>query len=374
MRFTLSSTTLGSRLADMSKVLSSKSTLSILTSFLFEVKDQYLTITASDSENVMMTTIELTDHDGEGSFCIGSTLILNAIKELPEQPIAFTVDMETLELEIAYQNGHFNFMASSADQYPVFHGIEGDSATISMPAATLSENINRTFFATTKEDNRPVMSGILFDLTPDYLAMVATDGHKLVRCRNMSIKSNEPSSFILPQKPAQLLKNMLTKDAGEVIIRYNDQNAEITFDTGTLICRLIEGRYPNYNSVIPNDNPCQLSIDREAFLSATKRVLIASSLSNLLVRLHVENGLLRLNADDADFAKKAEESIICEYTGPTMEIGFKGATLVEILSAITSEQIFLQFADPSRPGIIVPAEQEADEDLLMLIMPMLLND
>jgi len=373
MRFTLSSSLLSSRLADMAKVLSPKNSLAVLKNFLFEVQGLKLTITASDSENVMTSTIDLISSEGDGSFCIDSQTILDIVKDVPEQPVEIAIDMDTMAAEMHYLNGLFNFMAAPADQYPTFSELEGDVTTISLSAAILSKDINLALFATATEELRPVMNGVYFDLTPDALVVVATDGHKLVRCKNMSVKTEMPVSFILPKKPAGLLKNMLSKDGGDVIIRYSERAAEITFDEGTISCRLIEGRYPNYNSVIPQNNPNQLSIDRAAFLSAMKRVMTSAS-GNALVRVHVENGLMKLQAEDVDKSKRAEESINCDYNGTSMNIGFRGTTLIEILSTMDCEQVTMLFADPSRPGIIVPAEQEENEDLLMLIMPMLLND
>jgi len=374
MNFTLSSTDLSSRLGDMAKVINSKNTLAILNDFLFEINNGQLTITASDSENTITSAMPLASSDGDGRFCVDNSTMINSIKDLADQPLRIDVDMQTLSIDISYQNGHFSFVGHSADQYPTFNAIEDDAATISLSADVMSNNINMTLFATANDEIRPTMNGIYFDLTNDCLAVVATDGHKLVRCRDYSIKSEVPSSFILPKKPASLLKNILGKEDGEVIIKYNDRNAEITFDNGTLTCRLVEGRYPNYNSVIPTDNPNQLTADRQAFLAATKRVLVGASQNNSLVRFHVENGLLKLQSEDTDNAKSAEESLTCDYTGSTMSIGFRGTTVVEILSVLNSEQVILEFADPSRPGLIIPAQQDENKEVTMLMMPMLLNE
>ncbi len=218
------------------------------------------------------------------------------------------------------------------------------------------------------------MNGIYFDLTPDCLAIVASDGHKLVRNKNFTIKSETPASFILPKKPASLLKNILNSDGGDVVIKFDDRNAEIRFADGTLTCRLIEGRYPNYNSVIPADNPNQLTIDRKALLSALRRVLPFASEASQLIRFHLENGKLEISSEDLDFATSAKESIVCDYTGQNMSIGFKGGSLTEILTNLNSDEVIIQLADPSRAGIIIPATQPENEDVLMLIMPMLLND
>ena len=374
MRFTLSSAALCSRLQTLAKVINSKNSLPILDSFLFEVRNGVLTITASDSENMMQSALELTESDGEGCFAVPNRTVLDAVKELPEQPLTFEVDTQNLTIRILYQNGLYNFTAQNADEYPRMQQLPENAATISIQATVLADNINRSLFATAQDELRPVMNGIYFDLTPDSLAIVASDGHKLVRNKNFSIKSETPAAFILPKKPATLLKNVLSKDTGDVIVKFDERNAEITFTDGCLTCRLIEGRYPNYNSVIPQNNPNQLTIDRRALIGAIRRVLPFASESSQLIRFHLEAGKLELSSEDIDFATSAREEIPCEYNGQTMNIGFKGSSISEILNNMESDDINIELADPSRAGIIVPAEQPEDEDILMLIMPMLLND
>ena len=238
----------------------------------------------------------------------------------------------------------------------------------------MSNNINRSIFATAQDELRPVMNGIYFDMTPDALAIVASDGHKLVRNKNYTIKSEVPAAFILPKKPATLLKNVLQRDGGDVVIRFNERNAEIKFGESTLSCRLIEGRYPNYNSVIPMNNPNQITIDRKSLIGALRRVLPFASDSSQLIRFRVESGKLTLSSEDIDFATSAKEELTCEYSGTPMSIGFKGPSLTEILNNLDSEEVIVELADPSRAGLIVPSEQPENEDVLMLIMPMLLND
>ena len=218
------------------------------------------------------------------------------------------------------------------------------------------------------------MNGIYFDLTPECLAIVATDGHKLVRNKIFNISSETPASFILPKKPATLLKNLLSKDGGDVTIKFDERNAEINYGDGTITCRLIEGRYPNYNSVIPQNNPNQICIDRVALLSALRRVQPFANDSSNLIRFHIENGVLQLDAEDYDFSKTATEKMSCEYTGQPMSIGFKGSSFIEILSNFDSQEIMIHLADPSRAGLVLPSEQPENQDVLMLMMPMLIND
>lgn len=375
MRFTVSSSALSSKLNMLAKVIGSKNSLPILDCFLFQVANGEMSITASDSDNVIKSTLALTDHDGEGEFCVPNRVILDALKELPEQPLHFDVDAagEAVAIKIVYQNGLYNFTGQSAEEYPRTQSMNDACTTVSLPKEMLINNISRSLFATANDELRPVMNGIYFDLTADALAIVASDGHKLVRSKNFTIKSESPSAFNLPKKPASLLKSILSKDGDDAIIKFDDRSAEIQFTDGVMRCRLIDGRYPNYNSVIPN-NPNEVTVDRRGLQSALRRVLPFASESSQLIRFHIESGRFEVSSEDIDFSTSAKEQLSCEYNGSPISIGFKGSSLMEILSNLTSDNIIIQLADPSRAGIIVPAEQPENEDILMLIMPMLLND
>ena len=374
MRFTVSSTALSSRLTALSRVINSKNSLPILGDFLFEVVEGRLNLTASDSEVMMKTSLDLTETDGDGRFCVGNHDLLEAVKGISEQPITFDVDQSGNIAKISYQNGMFSLPVENADEFPQPQQVGEGANTINIATPLLAENINRSLFATAQDELRPVMNGIYFDLTPDYLAVVASDGHKLVRNKVLNIKSEQPAAFILPKKPATLLKNVLGKQGGDVVIRFDERNAEINFEEGTIICRLIEGRYPNYNSVIPQSNPNQLTVDRLGLLAALRRVQPFSNDSSNLIRFHVENGTLQLDAEDYDFSKTATEKMSCEYNGMPMSIGFKGSSFIEILSNFECEQVNIQLADPSRAGLVLPSEQPEGQDVLMLMMPMLIND
>lgn len=375
MRFTVSSSALSSKLNMLAKVIGSKNSLPILDCFLFQVANGEMSITASDSDNVIKSTLALTDHDGEGEFCVPNRVILDALKELPEQPLHFDVDTagEAVAIKIVYQNGLYNFTGQSAEEYPRTQSMNDACTTVSLPTEMLINNISRSLFAIANDELRPVMNGIYFDLTADALAIVASDGHKLVRSKNFTIKSESPSAFNLPKKPASLLKNILSKDGDDAIIKFDDRSAEIQFTDGVMRCRLIDGRYPNYNSVIPN-NPNEVTVDRRGLQSALRRVLPFASESSQLIRFHIESGRFEVSSEDIDFSTSAKEQLSCEYNGSPISIGFKGSSLMEILSNLTSDNIIIQLADPSRAGIIVPAELPENEDILMLIMPMLLND
>ncbi len=374
MRFTVSSTALSSKLNALSRVINSKNSLPILADFVFDIQNGILHLTASDSENVMKTQIELTESDGDGRFAVGNHDLLEAVKGFSEQPITFDVDQQANIAKISYQNGLFSMPVENADEFPTTQGISDNATVITISNALLAENINRSLFATAQDELRPVMNGIYFDLTPDCLAIVASDGHKLVRNKVMTIRNEQPAAFILPKKPATLLKNLLGKDGGDVIIRFDERNAQISYGDGELTCRLIEGRYPNYNSVIPQNNPNQLTVDRLALLAALRRVQPFANDSSNLIRFHVEGGTLQLDAEDYDFSKTATERMSCEYNGQPMSIGFKGSSFIEILGNFDCQEVIIQLADPSRAGLVLPSEQPENQDVLMLMMPMLIND
>ena len=374
MRFTVSSSALNSRLTSLSKVINSKNAMPILDCFLFEVANNRMIITASDGENVMRTSLTLDQCEGDGKFAVSNRTILDAVKELPEQPLTIDVDIVSMAIKVVYQNGLYNFIGQNPETYPTIQPMTDNATVLTLPNNVLADNITRSIFATASEELRPVMNGIYFDLTSESLAVVASDGHKLVRNKYFGVKSENPTSFILPKKPATLLKNILGKDDSDVVIRFDDRNADITFGDTVLQCRLIEGRYPNYNSVIPQDNPNHLTIDRKVLGGALRRVLPFASESSQLVRLHLEMGKMEISSEDVDFSTSAKEEIVCDYNGSTMNIGFKGSSLSEILNNLSSEEIVLELADPSRPCLIIPSEQPENEDVLMLIMPMLLND
>ncbi len=374
MRFTLSSSALTNKLVALSKVINSKNSLPILADFVFEIENNTLRLTASDSENTMKTSLELNESDSNGVFAIGNHDLIEAVKGISEQPITFDVNLQDNIAKISYQNGLFSLPIDSADEFPIAQEISAGANVININSSVLAENINRSLFATGQDEIRPVMNGIFFDLSPESLSIVATDGHKLVRNKILNINNEVPASFILPKKPANLLRSMLSKDGGDVTIKFDDRNAEINFGDGMIKCRLIEGRYPNYNSVIPQSNPNQLSVDRAALLSALRRVQPFANGSSNLIRFHIENGILQLDAEDYDFSKTATERMSCEYNGMPMSIGFKGASFIEILSNIDSQDVIIQLADPSRAGVVIPSEQPENQDVLMLMMPMLLND
>ncbi|MCR4993836.1 MAG: DNA polymerase III subunit beta [Bacteroidales bacterium] len=373
MKFKVSSATLFSRLTSINRVLNSKNSLSILDCYLFVIEGQKMSVTASDSETTLVTSVELIESEMDARFCIKAKTIQDSLKEISEQPITLDVNLDTMEIRGEYQNGHFNIVGERPDEYPVPHQIEGEAECHEIPQNQLCAGITHSLFATADDEIRPVMTGIYFDFTPECLIFVGTDGRKLVRNKYFNIKSEAQTGFILPKKPANILKSLL-KGEEPAEMKFNDKTAIITTADFTLTCRLIDGRYPNYNSVIPPNNPFKAVIDRAALISTLKRVLVFSSQSSAQIKLAFKKDKLVVSGQDVDYSTSAEERLICEYDSPAINIGFKGTLLLDILGNIESSEVVVELADPGRAGIIKPVEQKEGEEVLMLLMPMMLND
>ena len=374
MKFIVSSTALSNHLQAVSRVINAKNALPILDCFLFELQDGTLSVTVSDSETTMVTTLPVTESDTDARFAVTAKTLLDALKEIPEQPLTFEVDTRSLEIMIQYQNGKYSLMGQNADEFPQSAMLGGNAVRVKIDAQVLLNGINRAVFATADDELRPVMNGIYFDITTEDITMVASDGHKLVRCKTLAAKGNERAAFILPKKPASLIKNLLSKEQGTVTIEFDERNAVFTLENYWMVCRLIEGRYPNYNSVIPQANPYKVTVDRQQLMGALRRVSIFSSSASNLIKLTIQENLIVISGQDIDFSTSAEETLVCQYTGNPMSIGFKSTFLIDILNNISADEVIVELADPSRAGIVVPVEQEENEDLLMLLMPMMLND
>ena len=374
MKFVVSSALLSSHLQTISRVINSKNTLPILDCFLLELKDNKLTITAADNEIRMETFVEVVDHEGEGSLAINAKNLLDPLRELPDQPLTFDINDETLEVYIYYHNGKYNFIGLKGEDYPKPKELKEDALSLNMDSQILLSGINRTIFATADDELRPVMNGIYFDISTENLIFVASDGHKLVRVASTDVKADKNASFILPKKPASLLRSVLPREDGEVTLTFDDNHAVIKLSKYSMLCRFVEGRYPNYNSVIPVDNPNKVTLDRLNFLNAVKRVSVFSNPSSNLVKMQLSEDKILITAQDIDYLTAAEEVINCQYAGTAMSIGFKADFLADILNNIPSSEVIIELSDPSRAGIIVPVENEVNEEMLTLIMPMMLND
>ena len=375
MKFVISSTELLGHLQAISRVISNKNTLPILDNFLFQLSDKELKITASDLETTLITTISLENVTDEGSIAIPARILTDTLKEFPDQPLTFDINTDNFGIVITTENGKYNIVGQNGEDFPQLPVIKDDQKTsIQLGADVLLSGIAKTLFATADDELRPVMNGIFIELYPDNMTFVASDAHKLVRYKRMDVKADSEASFILPKKPAGLLKAILPKEENEVMVEFDDKNAFFTLSNYKLVSRLVEGNYPSYNSVIPTNNPNKLTIDRLELYNALKRVALFSNQASNLVKLDLKGNQLNVSAQDIDFSISANERLNCQYEGDDMEIGFKSSFLIEILSNIASSDVLIELSDPSRAGILFPAEKEHnDEDVLMLLMPMMIN-
>ena len=370
MNFVISSATLLKHLQGISGVLSTSNTLPILDNFLFEIVDGRMTVAASDLETTMRTSMEVEAKE-EGKIAIPAKLLLDVLKNLPDQPCTFLVDTSNFAVEIAYDNGKSKMVGYNGDDFPKTPELE-NSSSIKISGSIISNAINKTLFATGVDDLRPVMSGVFCQFSPESITFVATDAHKLVRYTRTDSKADGSSSFILPKKPLNLLKSNI-KGEEEVQLDYNDSNAVFTFNDIVLVCRLIDGKYPNYEAVIPKENPNVLTIDRLQFLSSIKRVSIFANKTTHQIKLKLAGSELSLSAEDIDFSNEANERLTCNYSGEDMEIGFNSRFLMEMLNNIDTSEVRLEMSEPSRAGLLMPSESNEDEDILMLVMPVMLN-
>jgi len=373
MKFIVSSSGLLRQLQALSGVLNTSNPLPILDNFLFVIEKGTLTISASDLETTMITHLPV-ESKTNGKVAVQAKILLDTLKTFPEQPLTFSIDEKSHQVEISSDYGKYKLSGFDADEFPKMPVAE-DTNTLSVSSQTMLQAISKTIFATGNDELRPVMSGVFCQLSKDDITFVATDAHKLVRYKRGDAKSKNEAAFILPKKPLTLLKNILTNTDNEIKIRYNSTNAFFEIDNTTLICRLIDGRYPNYEAVIPVDNPNKLTIDRQAFLNAIRRVGIFSSKTTHQVKLKITGSELQLNAEDVDFSNEATERLTCQYNGEDMEIGFNVRFLADMLSNLESDEVTIEMSAPNRAGIITPAVEgrKINEDILMLVMPVMLN-
>jgi len=372
MKFIVSSGDLLKQLQIVGGVLNNNNTLAILDNFLFSLSGSNLQIMASDLESTISASIEV-QGDEDGVVAIPARLLLDGLKALPAQPVTFTSDESSSTIEISSNDGRYSLAYVSGEEFPQLPEME-DVSTTSIKGEILATAINKTLFAAGNDELRPVMSGVFFQFTNEGLTFVATDAHKLVRYRRLDCTTDHTAEFIMPRKPLTILKSTLSSLGGDVKVVYNDTNASFEFDNIILTCRLIDGKYPNYEAVIPKENPNVLKIERTKFLGAAKRVAIFSNKTTHQVRLKIAGMQLELSAEDVDFSNKADERLNCEYSGEDMAIGFNSRFLTEMLSNLESDQINLEMSAPNRAGIILPADSlEEGEDILMLVMPVMIN-
>jgi DNA polymerase III subunit beta len=373
MKFIVSSNGLLKQLQNISGVLATNNSLPILENFLFSIKGKTLTISASDLETTMTTTIEV-EAKQEGNIAIPARLLLDTLKTFPEQPLTFDINTKNFHVEISSDFGKYKLSGYNAEEFPKVPEI-ASAVKVEMKAGILSKAISKTLFAAGNDDLRPVMSGVFFQISPEDVTFVATDAHKLVRYRRKDAKADKAASFIVPKKPLSLIKGLVSGSEEPLVIEYNDSNARFSFGSITLICRLVDGKYPNYEAVIPSNNPNKLTIDRSSFLNSIKRVSVFSNKTTYQVRLKISGNELAISAEDADMSNEANERLTSSYQGEDMEIGFNSRFLIEMFNNINSDNAVIEMSAPNRAGIIFPeANEDSNEDLLMLVMPVMLNN
>jgi len=372
MKFIVSSGQLLRSLQSISGVINSNNTLPILDNFLFALAPSALKITASDLETTMSTTVRV-EADGEGLAAVPARILLDTLKSFPEQPLTFTFDAKAGAVEISSDFGKYSVAFLDGTQFPQLPDLE-DASSAELPAHVLTTAIQKTLFAAGNDDLRPVMSGVFFQFAADSLTFVATDAHKLVRYRRTDLGTDHTAEFILPKKPLNLLKGSVGNGANTVTITHTAANARFEYDDTVLTCRLIDGKYPNYEAVIPRDNPNKMTLDRTSLLSSTKRVSIFANKTTHQIRFKVAGNELHISAEDVDFANKAHERLTCHYEGNDIEIGFNSRFIADMLGNLESEEVRIELSSPNRAGLIVPSDgTENGEDVLMLVMPVMLN-
>ena len=374
MKFIVSSLKLLKAVQSLSGVINSNNTLPILDDFLFNISDNELRITASDLETTMIVTIQPDLVEGAGEVTIPARLLIDILKNFPDIPVSFNIDESTLAIEITTGEGRYKMVGHKSDEFPKVPVLQ-EPMTWEIPADVLACGFEKTVFATGNDEIRPVMTGVFMEMTNNGLNFVATDAHKLVRYRRLDIKTDTLASFIVPKKPINQLKSALAGKADEtVVVEFNKTNASFTMSGFKLVCRLIDGKYPNYEAVIPKANPNKLTIDRQLLLSAIRRVAIFSSKATHQIRFKIAGQELTLTAEDLDYYNEAKERLACNYSGDDMEIGFNSRFFQEMVGNLNQQEVLLEMSAPNRAGLILPVDnQNADEDILMLLMPVMLN-
>lgn len=372
MRFIVSTSVLLKHLQTISGASSASTVLPILENFLFEIKDNILTISATDLHTSMVTSLAIESKE-DGKIAIPSKILLDTLKTLADQPVAFTVDTTTMAIEISAGDGKYKLSGENADDFPKIPIVD-NAASVELSASVLLEAINKTIFAVSNDELRPAMAGVLVQLAEQSVTFVATDAHKLVRFRRSDVRNERATSLILPKKALSLLKTSLPAEDVSVAMEYNATNAFFRFGNINLICRLVDERYPDYEAVIPQVNPNKLTLERTTFLNCLKRVSIFANKTTHQVRLKISGSELHISAEDLDFSNEAHERLNCQYDGEDMEIGFNSRFLIEMLSNLNSEEVIIEMSTPNRAGLLLPAISNEHEDVLMLVMPVMLNN
>lgn len=371
MKFNVVGKTLKERLSAVGKVVGAKNPLSILENFLLTLQGDRLIITGSDQENVIVAEMEVTDAEGEGSVAVNAKRLLDIMKESPDQGLKFYINEANLQVEIKYLNGHFSFMGLPGDEYPLPKGRAADSTSTAIPAAALRTSLEHTLYAVSPETVRPVMTGVCFDFLNDALVLASSDTHKLVKSLSFQVKPGFEARFVLPAKAGNLLRSLLDKAEGDVALKFDKNGGTFRIgDNYTLQCVFINGNYPDYNRVIPNNNPYTIEIDRNALLPALRRMSLTVNAGTRLMRFNIQSDEVIMQAEDVDFATSGAERVACAYDGHPMSVGFNAEYMLEVISNLKSDTIGISLSDPSRPAIITPAPQNEGSELTVLLMTM----
>jgi DNA polymerase-3 subunit beta len=371
MKFIVNSSYLLKQLSNINGVITTNPVVPILENFLFEVDKTSLTVTASDLQTSMITEITIESKE-KGSIAVPARILLDTLKNLPDQPVTFSIDESTYSIEISSDNGRYKLAGENATDFPKVPSVSNDfSAALS--SEVLARAVNNTIFATSNDELRPAMTGVYVNLGEKSTTFVATDGHRLVRYRRTDIKSDNANSIIIPRKALNLLKATLPSENTDVSIDFNMSNAFFKFGNIRMICRLIDERFPDYENVIPSQNPIKMTISRTDLLGSLKRISIYANKTTHQVRLKITGSELQVSAEDLDFSNEANERLSCEHEGEDIEIGFNAKFLIEMLTNLDTDQIKLNMSAANKAGVIIPAEKEKGEDILMLVMPVMLN-
>ncbi len=372
MKFIVSSSYLLKQLQVLGGIINNNNTLPILDNFLFSLDQKSLTVSASDLETTISSKLEVESTE-KGMICVPARLLLETLKTFPEQPLTFTVE-DNNTIEISSNHGKYALAYANGEEFPNAVELKDPSSTV-VQGDILANAIAKTIFASGNDDLRPVMSGVFFQFSTDNLVFVATDAHKLVKYTRNDISASQTAEFIMPKKPLNLLKSFLAGSEEDVIIEYNDSNAKFIFENTEMVCRLIDGKYPNYEAVIPKENPNRLVIDRNQFLNSVRRVSIFSSKTTHQIRLKIAGAELNISAEDIDYSNKAEERLTCDYQGDDMQIGFNSRFLTEMLNNLSCDEVSLEMSLPNRAGILTPIDGlDEGETVTMLVMPVMLNN
>jgi DNA polymerase-3 subunit beta len=370
MRFNVEGKAFQQQLQAVSKVISSKNTIKILDNFLLRIEGDRLSITGSDSENVLTAYVAIMDVEGEGAIAVPAKRLLEITKEIDNQPLQFYINDETKEIDLRFLNGHFSFMGVDANDYPLCRELPADHLRLELPSRMVLRGLENTWFAVSTETSRPVMTGIYWDIHEGDVTFVSSDTHKLVKYVNSEKAPGMTASFILPGKTSNILRSLLPKDEYDIRISFDSKGGLFEFGDYFLYSVFINGNYPNYNRVIPTENPFSLVADRASLINALRRINLFAPKSSSLVVMNLQPGEVILSAQDLDYGTSAEERLTCEYEGNSMVVGFNGVFMVEILSNMQDENILLRLSDPARPGLYSGLEPKEGEELVTIQMPM----